>query len=481
MNLYLKYRPQTIQDLDLETVRESLLLMISRNAFSHAYLLTGPRGSGKTSSARILARVVNCENNVDQLGEPCNKCPACLSILGSQAVDVVEIDAASNRGIDDIRDLKERIRLAPALLRKKVYIIDEVHMLTTEAFNALLKTLEEPPPHAMFILCTTEAHKVPATISSRCVEINFTRATASEMVRSLERVVRGEKMELEDGVLEKIAESVDGSFRDGVKILDSVWGGMKVTLAEVERAMFGKSGFDSKILSIALIARDREAALAAYAKACQEGVEFSYLLVSVMRDLRNQVMASDDGSHQELIPLIYKLDEVARKIGLSAIPEILIEMTIVEWCGNDSSPKPGSSLSGKSQEKKKEPEQKKVKEMEVGAGEMWSKMLANLNGDSYSLGALLSKAHAGTIRGDELTIEVGYDFHRAQLMQDKFRARVEEFVSRAVGRKMQVKCVVSEKHAKGELQSRDSSATIPRDSSSDDQDLAEEAIEIFSN
>src|SRR3989338_3454913 len=206
MSFYQKYRSEKDDDLDLTSVRSAFESMMKSWEISHAYLFVGPRGLGKTSAARILARLVNCEKNTKLrshedknlgkgkrlLDEPCGECDACVSIRNGSAVDVMEIDAASHRGIDDIRDLREKVNLAPSVLSKKVYIIDEVHMLTNEAFNALLKTLEDPPAQVMFILCTTEAHKVPETIVSRCVRINFTKATPSELIRSLTRAVKGE-------------------------------------------------------------------------------------------------------------------------------------------------------------------------------------------------------------------------------------------------------------------------------------------------
>src|SRR3989339_1566953 len=257
MNLYLKYRPTTIEELDLSGVRRILGEIVKANKVAHAYLLTGPRGAGKTSAARVLARIVNCEENGKKLGEPCNECSACKSILEGSAVDVIEIDAASNRGIDDIRELKEKIRLAPAILRKKVYIIDEVHMLTTEAFNALLKTLEEPPSHSLFILCTTELHKVPQTIVSRCVQIQFTKATPEEMQRSFARVIAGEGKEVIEEALIYLSKAVDGSFRDGVKILDQVLSlSDKVGMAEIELVVMGSAGYSSAPLGDALIARE---------------------------------------------------------------------------------------------------------------------------------------------------------------------------------------------------------------------------------
>src|SRR3984957_8449045 len=222
MVFYRKYRPQKIDYLDSAAVRDTLHAVL-QNDVSHAFLFTGPKGLGKTSTARIVAKVVNCERRKKGEVEPCNECDQCVSITNGTNVDVLEIDAASNRGIDEIRELKEKIRLAPVAAKRKVYIIDEVHMLTTEAFNALLKTLEEPPSHAMFILCTTEAHKVPETIVSRCFQIMFKPATEEELVRSFKRIVEGEKLKIDDEVLKYIAGLADRGFRDGVKMLEEVY------------------------------------------------------------------------------------------------------------------------------------------------------------------------------------------------------------------------------------------------------------------
>lgn len=339
MNLYLKYRPRNIDELDLTGVRKILTDMVSANKVAHAYLLTGPRGSGKTSTARVLARMVNCEKNGEKLAEPCNQCGACKSILNSSAVDVSEIDAASNRGIDDIRELKEKIRLAPAVLSKKVYIIDEVHMLTAEAFNALLKTLEEPPNHSLFILCTTEAHKVPETIVSRCVAIQFTKATPQEMQRSFKRVIEGEGKKVTENAIEYLANAVDGSFRDGVKILDLVLGNSdKVELSDIEQAVSGSAGYKIAGLVAALCRKDVSAGLAKLNEAIVNGVDLTYLLVSLMRGLRDKLLIGEVGV--EVVKLIFALDEVARRLATSLDGELLIQVAIVEWCGLGESNSP---------------------------------------------------------------------------------------------------------------------------------------------
>jgi DNA polymerase-3 subunit gamma/tau len=251
--------------------------------------------------------------------------------LEGSAVDVIEIDAASNRGIDDIRELKEKIRLAPAILNKKVYIIDEVHMLTTEAFNALLKTLEEPPTHSLFILCTTELHKVPETIVSRCVSIQFTKATSEEMKRSFARVVKGEGKKVSDEALDYLAKAVDGSFRDGVKILDQVLANSSnVELGDIEEIVSGSVGYEIKALIDALIARDGSLALTKLNEAVMGGIDLNFLLLGLMRGLRDRLI--EGKAEVEVAKLIFSLDEVARRISTSLDGELLIQVAIIEWC-----------------------------------------------------------------------------------------------------------------------------------------------------
>ena len=219
--LYSTYRSQRFDDLvGQDAAVQTLKNALVSGRVAHAYLLTGIRGTGKTSTARILAKAVNCENPVD--GEPCNQCPSCVAITDSSATDLIEIDAASNRGIDEIRDLREKSKYLPALLKRKVYIIDEAHQLTPEAFNALLKTLEEPPGHVLFVLCTTEAHKLPATIVSRCQRFDFRRISAENIAARLRYIAGKESLPVDDEALDLIAAMAQGSMRDAITMLDQM-------------------------------------------------------------------------------------------------------------------------------------------------------------------------------------------------------------------------------------------------------------------
>lgn len=239
--LYRKWRPQGFDSLvGQEAVRTALTNALETGRIAHAYLFAGPRGTGKTSTAKILAKAVNCEHGPTP--NPCNKCQNCVRINDGTSMDVFEIDAASNRGIDEIRDLREKVAFAPVNGRYKVYIIDEVHMLTTEAFNALLKTLEEPPPHVIFILATTEPHKIPATIHSRCQRFDFKRVTDSDIVKRLREVADGSGIAADDDALQLIAVQADGGMRDALSLLDQCGVMAERVTAETVRSVLGIVG-----------------------------------------------------------------------------------------------------------------------------------------------------------------------------------------------------------------------------------------------
>jgi DNA polymerase-3 subunit gamma/tau len=221
--LYRKYRPQFFSEIIGQGhIVQTLINAISLEMVSHAYLFFGPRGSGKTTLARILAKAVNCQNRKEKFAEPCNQCLSCLEIMQGNSIDLIEIDAASNRGIDEIRELKDGIKFTPTKSKYKVFIIDEAHQLTKEAANALLKTLEEPPIHVIFILATTEIHKMSSTIISRCQRFDFRRLTIEEIIKRLEIILKKEDLKIEKRALELIALNAGGSIRDAESLLDQI-------------------------------------------------------------------------------------------------------------------------------------------------------------------------------------------------------------------------------------------------------------------
>ncbi|MCH8901889.1 MAG: DNA polymerase III subunit gamma/tau, partial [Chloroflexi bacterium] len=232
--LYRKWRPRTFAELaGQERVARTLTNAIASGKVAHAYLFSGPRGTGKTTSGRLLAKALNCAEPKE--GEPCNECESCRSYLEGRALDLVELDAASNRGIDEIRSLREKANFAPAAGAYKLYLVDEVHMLTEPAFNALLKTLEEPPPYIVFVLATTEVHKVPATVISRCQRFDFRRIPLAAAVERLGYVAEQEGIDCPQDALEVMARTATGSLRDAINLLEQLVDGYgkKLTLEQV--------------------------------------------------------------------------------------------------------------------------------------------------------------------------------------------------------------------------------------------------------
>ena len=344
MVFYRKYRPQNIEELDTLWIRQNLGAVLSSGKVPHAFLFTGPRGLGKTSAARIVAKSVNCLKG--EKGAICGKCVVCQSIAAGTNVDILEIDAASNRGIDEIRDLREKIKFSPSNLRFKVYIIDEVHMLTTEAFNALLKTLEEPPAHAIFVLCTTEAHKLPPTITSRCLRFDFKRASRDDLVRSLERIVKGEKLKVKKEVLEEIARGADGSFRDAAKILEQgAFSAGEITKEQIKEILGETQNLKPEELLKLLSKKDVRGAILEVSRLMEAGENLRVYTEKILNLLHQILMAkvgvegeeevrelADLVEKEQVVKLITLFSRAYTELKTAVIPQLPLELAVVEYC-----------------------------------------------------------------------------------------------------------------------------------------------------
>ena len=328
--LYRKYRPQTFDDVVGQmAVSQTLKTQLQSGKLSHAYLFTGSRGTGKTSSAKILAKAVNCKN--PQQGNPCNCCSACRSIDAGNCMDVLEIDAASNNGVDNVRDLRDDAIYTPSQVKMRVYIIDEVHMLSISAFNALLKIIEEPPAHLLFILATTELHKVPATILSRCQRFSFRRISQEDIVARLQYVAYQENIDLDDGAARVIARLADGGMRDGLSLLDQC---ASATVGELTAqrvyACLGIAGIqECSMLMEAIAEQNAGKALAVLNQFYAEGKDMGALLdelACLTRDLMVLKTAPKEGigllsgvaSDQDVNRLVTRFSsgELVRMMGL---------------------------------------------------------------------------------------------------------------------------------------------------------------------
>ncbi len=301
VSLYNKWRPLRFADMiGQEHVTRTLQNALASGQLGHAYLFSGPRGTGKTTAARILARAVNCRQGI--LPDPCNRCETCVMALEGRSFDIIEIDAASNTGVDDIRELRDKVNFVPTHGRYKVYIIDEVHMLSTGAFNALLKTLEEPPPHVLFVLATTEVHRVPATILSRCQRFEFRRVSFDALVARLRHIAAAEGIQVEDRALELIARYGTGSVRDAISLLDQAitFGGDGVTV-ETVRAMLGAGRSEAAAqLAAAIVRHDVPAGLRLINQALADGLDLRQFNREVVEYLRGVLLAKAGASVQEL-------------------------------------------------------------------------------------------------------------------------------------------------------------------------------------
>lgn len=356
LSLYRKYRPLTFSDvIGQQHIVQTLSNAILHNRIGHAYLFTGPRGTGKTTMARIFARAVNCQN--PKGADPCLECDVCKNITQGTSLDIFEIDAASNTGVDNIRELRENVKFPPSVAKFKVYIIDEVHMLSTGAFNALLKTLEEPPAHVIFILATTEIHKVPETIISRCQRYDFTRISIEHIMERLTMIAKNENVSVEKNALEMIAIAAEGGMRDAESLLSQVMAleDKKITAKEVEEILGTTQRQSLEAMVKYLLAKDAGSAITLVNELSRDGYDLDVFNKSFLNYLRQVLLVTVDSklakifsfeltkeqssalveqaknhSPKELLRIISCFTEIQGKIKSSFIPQLPLEMAIVK-------------------------------------------------------------------------------------------------------------------------------------------------------
>jgi len=474
---YTKYRPQKFSDLiGLESVTGVILEELKKGRVGHAYFFYGPRGTGKTTAARLITKAVNCLKSkggeprsarldARSAGEPCNKCKNCTAINEGRFLDLVEMDAASNRGIDDIRSLREKIRLAPTAAKFKVYIIDEVHMLTAEAFNALLKTLEEPPQHAIFVLCTTEPNKVPETIRSRCQCFRFKRASQKDVLKKLKMICQAEKAEVAETDLRLIARAANGGFRDAETILEQV-----VTGGLSPQEVLGITSQVSipEIVGY-LIAGDSRAAISLINQVFESGanlVLFTRELLEYLRQLlliqagvgdklvettedqyRIMERQASELSRRRLLALLDGFLQAGDRLKDAPIPQLPLELAITSLVEEKSAVPAPSDLAASPPRQGGSEKGCSTEEEAVGGDiqERWSKILALVKPYNHSLEALLRSCRPKSFDGRKLVLTSFYKFHQERLEELKNRTILERVLSEEFGERIKVRCVLGEK------------------------------------
>jgi len=485
---YRKWRPQTLSEvLGQEPVTQTLRHAVEGGKIAHAYLFCGPRGTGKTSTARILAKAANCPNQAG--GEPCNACDMCRSITEGRALDVIEIDAASNRGIDEIRSLREKANYAPSLARYKVYIIDEVHMLTEAACNALLKTLEEPPPHVIFVLATTEAHKVIATIVSRCQRFNFHRLRQTEIMDKLKLICEKEGIHIEPGSLELIARAATGSLRDAENILQQMiaYYGNQIELDQIQ-AELGIS-WDSRVRQLArcVVSRDVAAGLRVINSLNSDGIDLRQFNVGLVEYLRGLLLTKSRCEEALNVTSedLAEMGSLATNATLDYLLKAVKSFSSIDFRSDDYSALPlelallGCALSlpaGQEQLTTTKPSEvaddteitESLEEAEVPVAldpdrvgteipsegisqdidhlrSRWREFIKSLRGEGSSgnLDAFLRSAcDPVALEDDTLVLGFYYSFHKEKIEDAKYRHLVEKKLKEVFGRPYKIRCIL---------------------------------------
>ena len=480
MAFYRTYRPQVIDDMDNAQVRALLasLLTKDRAELPHAYLFTGPKGTGKTTAARLIAKLFNCEK-LDKHG-PCGDCESCKTIATGANIDVLEIDAASNRGIDEIRELRSRIGLAPVHGAYKIFIIDEVHMLTTEAFNALLKTLEEPPAHAVFVLATTDPQKIPDTIISRCMHLVFARATDEELIHVLTRIAKTEKVKIDAEALAEIAHVADGSFRDAAKLLEQmsfVEGAITVKTVR-ESLSLSDSGQRGVFLSH-LAEHAAKDALRDVNELVSAGKDIKGFVVDVLGDLEKILIRVACGEAQDP----WTIEATQRAIALftrcyselkfTPIEQLPLELAIVDFCTRSHvakepsvppivSTKPEVVVHHAPQVSKDAPVVRIPQvapaaiipdPTPVSSGMLtfeklvdhWPDVIAATKPFNHSIAGVLRSSRPKGVADGIVTIEAFYKFHQEKLSEMNARQMLSDLLKKLFGEKVKVEIVLGSK------------------------------------
>ncbi|MFA5112729.1 MAG: DNA polymerase III subunit gamma/tau [Candidatus Margulisiibacteriota bacterium] len=472
VSLYRKWRSQNFAEIvGQPVIVQTLQNAIKLDRIAHAYLFAGPRGTGKTSTARIFAKALNCKKGPTPT--PCGECENCAKIKSGQAADVIEIDAASNRGIDEIRELRERVRYAPLEGRYKVYIIDEVHMLTPEAFNALLKTLEEPPAHTLFILATTELQKVPLTIASRCQRLDFGRIKMPEIVAQLKKIAQSEKFQIEDQALELIARSAEGAMRDAISLLDQLvsFSGDKITYDDVvtllgtadEALLFG--------FADAVAANDPAAVLDLVRRGMEEGRSMQQVTRELVFHFRNlmHVKAGAGDALELTADQRQRLAEQAQKFSAERVKEVLralsraeldmkwhpygrlvLEVALLELLGERPVVAEVKRVAESNETRvATATEQRSPTDGSLASiKEHWESILENMRKKSiYGFVSLHEGEPIELAASGKLVIgfRKGYSFHKERLEEQKNKQALEDSIREVVGHKIPVECIISDR------------------------------------
>ncbi|MCX6783618.1 MAG: DNA polymerase III subunit gamma/tau [candidate division WWE3 bacterium] len=455
---YTKYRPQKFSELlGLSNVSKSILTQISEGDTPQALFFYGPRGTGKTTTARLVAKALNCLKP-GKNSEPCGSCANCKDIADGRFLDLIEIDAASNRGIDDIRDLREKIKLAPSSGKFKVYIIDEVHMLTTEAFNALLKTLEEPPKHAAFILATTDPQKVPATIKSRCQKFEFKRATTSDLVAKLSTIAKEEGKKISEENLELIAQSAAGGFRDAETLLESVISG-----GVSPKEALGMAS-DSRIAEFvaSLVTSNTKAAITIVNEVYESGAELSAWTRELLEYLRKMMLtaAGVGTDFEDQVKLLGPKPEATiakyldsfmkahEHLKQAVIPQLPLEVAVLEVIGSDK----GVVVDKcnvkviKTVTKAEAPAKLDVVLTLPQVKTKWDAFLEAVKPYNHSLEAVLRSCFVQEVEeGNVIVIGVPFKFHQEKLQEATNFSIVAKVLSEVLGTRVTYKCIIAKK------------------------------------